>query len=79
MGTTKDTLDPKGGQIIRDPNGEPTGILRNTAMGTSEYGKFIKQILSPKIHKKLINKALTLYRADCLPCYWGQSRNCKCC
>lgn len=57
MGISKDTPDPKGGQIIRDENGEPNGILRDTAMGTSEYGKFIKQILSPDTHKKLINKA----------------------
>ncbi len=62
MEISKDTPDPKGGQIIRDKNGEPNGILRDTAMGTSEYGKFIKQILSPDTHKKLINKALTLYK-----------------
>lgn len=62
MGIDKNTPDPKGGQIVRDANGEPTGILRDTAMGTSEYSKFISQILSPRIHKKLIQKALTLYR-----------------
>lgn len=62
MGIDKNTPDPKGGQIVRDDKGEPTGILRDTAMGTSEYGKFIKQILSPSLHKKLITKALTLYK-----------------
>jgi len=62
MEINKNTPDPKGGQIVRDEAGEPTGILRDTAMGTSEYGKFIKQILSPSIHKKLFNKALTLYK-----------------
>jgi hypothetical protein len=32
-GITKDTLPPKGGEILKDPvTGEPTGILRETAM-----------------------------------------------
>lgn len=30
-GITKDTPDPEGGQIDRDENGEPTGILRENA------------------------------------------------
>lgn len=31
-GITRDTPDPAGGQIDRDEHGEPTGILRETAM-----------------------------------------------
>lgn len=31
-GITKDTPDPHGGEIDRDSNGEPTGILRENAM-----------------------------------------------
>ncbi|WP_084407370.1 amidohydrolase [Aestuariibacter salexigens] len=31
-GITKDTLDPPGGKIIRDDNGNPTGILIDNAM-----------------------------------------------
>lgn len=31
-GITKDTPDPEGGQIIKDSNGDPTGILKDTAM-----------------------------------------------
>lgn len=31
-GITKDTLDPPGGEIIRDANGEPTGVLIDNAM-----------------------------------------------
>lgn len=32
-GITKDTPDPDGGRIERDENGEPTGILHESAMG----------------------------------------------
>ena len=31
-GITKDTLDPPGGEIIRDKNGNPTGVLIDNAM-----------------------------------------------
>src|SRR3954471_18972331 len=31
-GVGRDTLDPEGGQIDRDEHGEPTGLLRETAM-----------------------------------------------
>jgi len=31
-GITKDTFDPDGGQILKDSNGNPTGILKDTAM-----------------------------------------------
>jgi predicted amidohydrolase YtcJ len=31
-GITRDTPDPEGGQIDRDTSGEPTGLLRETAM-----------------------------------------------
>ncbi len=32
-GVTKETRDPEGGKIDRDANGEPTGILRESAQG----------------------------------------------
>ncbi len=32
-GITKETKSPEGGEIIRDKNGEPTGILKDDAMG----------------------------------------------
>lgn len=32
-GITKDTPDPAGGEILRDADGNPTGVLRETAQG----------------------------------------------
>jgi predicted amidohydrolase YtcJ len=32
-GVTRETRDPQGGEILRDPAGEPTGILKETAAG----------------------------------------------
>jgi len=38
-GITKDTPDPPGGEIQRDPvTGEPTGIFKETASGLLDYG-----------------------------------------
>lgn len=62
LGIDKNTPDPVGGQIVRDAHGEPTGILRDTAMGSLDYGKYIKTLLSPSRHRKLLEKALALYR-----------------
>ena len=62
LGITKDTPDPAGGQIVRDGKGEPTGVLRDTAMGSSTYGKYIAKILSPTSHRKLMVKALDICR-----------------
>jgi predicted amidohydrolase YtcJ len=35
-GITRATLEPAGGQILRDADGEPTGLLRETASGPVE-------------------------------------------
>jgi hypothetical protein len=38
IGITRNTPDPPGGEIVRDSNGEPTGILKEAAQGLA-YGK----------------------------------------
>lgn len=43
---TRDTPDPKGGQIVRDENGEPTGLLKETATNLVE--KFIVDENTPE-------------------------------
>jgi predicted amidohydrolase YtcJ len=37
-GVTRDTRNPNGGEILRDANGEPTGLLRETASGLIRRG-----------------------------------------
>lgn len=47
-GITKNTPDPFGGEIQRDPRtGEPTGILKETAMGLIKTGE-TKSVLTPE-------------------------------
>ena len=43
---TRDTPDPEGGQIVRDENGEPTGLLKETATNLVE--KFIVDENTPE-------------------------------
>jgi len=57
-GITKDTPDPAGGEIERDPDtGEPTGLLRETA------GKLVSRFYSPWPYS-LAKKALRLAAAQ---------------
>ncbi len=62
MEINRNTPDPKGGQIVRDKNGEPTGILRDTAMESSGTSEGIADVLLPGLHKKNLDKALDSYR-----------------
>lgn len=47
-GITKDTKDPDGGVIVRDANGEPTGVLKDAAMNAI-YKAIPEQSLEQKM------------------------------
>ncbi len=57
----RDTPDPEGGQIVRDENGGPTGILRDTAMGNAGYMRIAKRLLNKEKHRQAMDKILDLY------------------
>lgn len=48
-GVTRDTPDPEGGEIIRDEQGEPLGLLQETAMG------FINRAMPPVADDSMAN------------------------
>jgi predicted amidohydrolase YtcJ len=50
-GITKDTKDPSGGQIIRDAEGNATGVLVDKAMGL--VGKHIPELTSGQVYRRL--------------------------
>ncbi len=54
-GITRETPDPPGGQILHDPTGEPTGILKDAAMAR------VAAILPPLSHQlrlKAVHRAM---------------------
>jgi predicted amidohydrolase YtcJ len=59
-GVTRQTLDPPGGVIVRDKNGEPTGILKDAAQS------FVWKVVSPSTfdEKLAAAKAATDYAAS---------------
>lgn len=55
-GITRDTKNPAGGEIIKDTNGNPTGILVDNAIN------LISNILPPSSEDEIINDLLTAER-----------------
>ncbi len=51
-GINRDTPDPEGGQILRDSNGEPTGILKDTAM------KLVANLIPPPTEEEYYDALL---------------------
>lgn len=59
-GITRDTKDPDGGTIVRDANGEPTGVLKDAAMN------FVYKVLPDPTEAEMIEsvKAAMRYAAE---------------
>ena len=48
MGVTRDTPDPSGGKILKDENGEPTGVFSNNAASI-----FMDSVYNPPIERAM--------------------------
>jgi predicted amidohydrolase YtcJ len=56
-GITKDTPDPFGGEIQRDPvTGEPTGIFREKAQSLLKYGDVRAEMIPEQQHRRRIRQ-----------------------
>lgn len=60
-GITKDTVDPPGGEIERDENGEPTGILKETAKDM--MSKVMPEVTSDMVVDNLLDLGQLLAKA----------------
>ena len=66
-GITRDTKDPKGGEILRDASGRPTGLLNETAQGLtrSSYNKYLA-LRTPEQRKADLQLEATLAAQECV-------------
>jgi len=66
-GITKDTPDPPGGEIVRDPDGNPIGVFRETAQGL--VGKAISHYMDERTSDQIDaeqRKIVELADEECL-------------
>jgi len=66
-GITRDTANPKGGEILKDASGNPTGLLRETAQGPANraYSEW-RSRRTPAQQAADLRKAIELATDDCL-------------
>ncbi len=57
LGIDRDTPDPAYGKIVRDKNGEPTGILDETAVGLAKNAFYIPLEQRSRVIKNVLDKA----------------------
>lgn len=60
-GITRDTPDPKGGKIVKDDKGEPTGVLENPRGLTAKF--LPPREVSTETHLRELEKLLRAYHA----------------
>jgi len=66
-GITKSTLNPSGGEILKDKEGNPTGLLRETAQGlVSRAIAKARATMTPEELEAQARKQATLAAEDCL-------------
>ncbi len=59
-GITKDTLDPKGGALDRDPDGTPNGVIRESARGLLRHAS--GNGINAPTHKEELDGYMTCFR-----------------
>jgi len=64
MKINRNSIDPKGGLILRDGKGEPTGIIRGSVLNAQHRNRILKRVLSRSMHRRLLDIALERYRAS---------------
>lgn len=61
---TSRTPDPPGGKIEREPNGEPTGILKERAVYPIHYRRLIEMNIKKRLRTRLFDLAMNLFREN---------------
>lgn len=62
LGITRHTPDPEGGAIMRDPDGEPTGILREAAAVPLQVMRQKRMNFDGRTRRRLLDNALKVFR-----------------
>jgi predicted amidohydrolase YtcJ len=62
LGIGAGTPDPRGGQIVRDADGEPTGVLRDVAIPKLHDIRLRQLMSSPVLRRRLMARSLELLR-----------------
>lgn len=62
LGIGGSTPDPEGGQIVRDADGEPTGVLRDVAIPALHDIRLRQLMSSPALRRQLMARSLELLR-----------------
>lgn len=64
-GVTAATMNPKGGEILRDDKGQPIGVFRETAQGLVGRGMGVRK-RTPMEREREFAKAVQLAQEECL-------------